>query len=206
MQAVEDFQKRLQGAFDYAVYAHEMAKARQSAEAAQHVKAPRYEERDNYWQSQKLWREAYTKARPSAKLGARWLGLFRIVKLVAKHAVKLDLPHYMKMHLVVHAGLTKIVMKKPAELCEEVPKRAEVIELDTNGEPLFKVKEILARRWRGRGYQRLTVMEGKANQEAEWQRTKDFLDPYGTIIEAFQNYTNAHRPLPELIKGSEESN
>lgn len=98
----------------------------------------------------------------------------------------------MKKDPVVYFSLTEPAVEKLSKLSEEVFQRAEVIELDVKEEPLFKMKEILAPRRRGKGYKWLSVMEGKANHEAEGQSTIGFLDRDGTIPEALYNYTIAH--------------
>lgn len=56
-------------------------------------------------------------------------------------------------------------LRSPQNCPRRFYKMAEVVQLDVEGEPLLKVKEILAHGRRGKGYQWLSVMEGVANQD-----------------------------------------
>lgn len=53
-------------------------------------------------------------------------------------------------------------------------------------------------RKRGAGYQWLAAKTGASLHEADWQPTRDFVDPDGTINEAFRRYICAHKRLPHL--------
>lgn len=203
VQAASDLKAQLEGAFRDARYAHQIAKARQCAEAGKHSKAPTYKTGDKLWVSRKLWVDQYSRSRPSAKLSARWFGPFTISKIIGKNAVKLELPAHIRTHPVVHVSLTKPATDKPLHLQDEVPARPELIEMDSDGAELFKVSKILAHRKAGKGYRWLTLMEGDETHEATWQPTKDFVDNDGTITEAFRDYIKEHSLLPDVLTRSE---
>lgn len=112
--------------------------------------------------------------------------------------MKLDLPRYMRTYPVIHVSLTKPAIDKPLELVAEVLTRSDAFERGTDGTPLFKAKQILSHRSRGRGYQWLTLMEGEETYDAEWQSSRDFVDTEGAIKEAFRDYIQEQELLSEL--------
>jgi hypothetical protein len=49
-----------------------------------------------------------------------------------------------------------------------------------------EVEAILAHRRRDRGYQFMTLLKGTATRDAEWQPTRDLIDPDGTMTQALR--------------------
>lgn len=137
----------------------------------------------------KLWRDSYIRARPSAKFGARCftpLTVLKLLRLLGQNAVKLNLPRYVRTHPVVQVSLTSPVISNPAKLMDEVSKQTEVLEVDSDEIALSKIREILADFHRGRRYPWITLFEGEANCEGEWQPRREFVDPDEAMTKTFQ--------------------
>lgn len=197
--SVDDLKQLLKSSMEDALYAHKLAKAKQSAKASTHCKVPNYKVGDMVWVSRKLLQDAYTKERPSMKLSARRFGPFPILRLIGKNAVELDLPAYLKTHRVIHVSFTRPYRAKPTRLQDEVPIQAEKpMHVDQSGEALYIVEKILSHRRRGRGYQFLTLLKGTPQHDAEWQPVRDFVDSDGTMNQEFDKYIKQNNILRNL--------
>lgn len=53
---------------------------------------------------------------------------------------------------------------------------------------MIEVQKIIQHKVNGSGYSSLTVEKSKSRHEAQWQPTSDFIDPDGTITEAFHTH------------------
>lgn len=102
-----EFQTILKGALDDARYLHELDKARLSAESAIHVKVLTCKVGDQVWALRKLFTDAYTCERPTAKLSSRHFGSYKITALVGENAVRIVLPSHMHCHKAVHVRCTR---------------------------------------------------------------------------------------------------
>lgn len=194
VESLMDFRDRLQMVFDDASYAHELAKARQTAQASLHSQIPNYKVGDKVWVSRKLFRDSYSKAQNSSK--ARRFGFFRILTLIGKNAVHFDFPSHMRIHPVIHVSHTKPHRVQPLGMSQ--PVRSTPFLVSEGERPLFRVDRILSHRKRGRGYQWLALMEGSNTHDAERQPTRDVVDADGTLAKAFHEYIVRHKLLPHL--------
>eukprot|EP00737_Agarophyton_chilense_P002170 gb/GEZJ01002467.1/.p1 GENE.gb/GEZJ01002467.1/~~gb/GEZJ01002467.1/.p1 ORF type:complete len:321 (-),score=19.04 gb/GEZJ01002467.1/:658-1620(-) len=107
VKSLGDFRDQMKMVLEDAAYAHELAKARQTAESSVHCRVPDCKVGDEVWVSRKLFRDSYSKAQASAKLSARRVGPFRILGLVGNNAVHLDFPSHIRTHPIVHVSHTK---------------------------------------------------------------------------------------------------
>ncbi len=57
----------------------------------------------------------YAKARPSSKLSTKSIGPFKILGLVGKNAIRLDLPPTMKVHPVINVSHTSPFHEQPSD-------------------------------------------------------------------------------------------
>ena len=203
VESVNEFKFRLRVALEDAHFAHQLAKARNSAYTAQRYHPHPYSVGDKVWIEKELFKDAIAKAQKSNKLGAKRFGPFTILELIGKNALCLDLPPNMKLHPVDHALHTRPFIEQPADISQPITLRPEPVP-DSDGSPLFKVDEILHHRNRGRGYQFLTLLEGAPRHEACWQPTRDFVDNDGTLTEVFFEYIKKHNILSQLWKEEEE--
>lgn len=197
LESLSDFRDHLKAVMQDAQYAHQLAKAKQIAEASVHFKRPNYCVGDRVWISHKLFKDSYSNAQKSSKLAARRYGPFRIMQIVGRNAVRLELPRHIRIHPVIHVSHTKPHQDQPPYIAQTA--RSVPVPVDATAEiPLFKVDRILAHRKRGRGFQWLTLMQNSSTHEAQWQPTRDFVDKDGTLTKAFRDYIVRNKLLSHL--------
>jgi hypothetical protein len=85
--------------------------------------------------------DAYSRSQESAKLTAKRFGPFRIVELVYKNAVKLELPDHLRIHPVVHVIHTKPLYEQPLDISFPVPVRPTPV--PTALGPEYEVESVL---------------------------------------------------------------
>lgn len=196
IESVDELRNRLQSALDDARFCHEIAKARQSAYTAQKYRPAPYEVGTRVWLNKGLFRDAIAKSQSSDKLSAKRFGPFRITELIGKNVIRVELPENVRIHPVVHVLHTTPYHAQYGHIAPPVAFLPQPVPSATG--LLFVVDRILAHRKRGRGFQWLTLMKGTPRHEAQWQPTRDFLDPDGMVTAAFHEYIVEHNLLPHL--------
>lgn len=149
------------------------------------------------WLSRKYFTDALSKTQPSRKLGVQRYAPFKVLELVGKHSIRLDLPPYITVRPVVHVEHTSRVIIPPHSLAQPRPSRLTPI-IQEDGMQLIFVHRILCHRKRGAGFQWLAAKTGTPLHEAEWQLTREFVGRDGTVNEAFYKYITEHNFLPHL--------
>jgi hypothetical protein len=142
LESVEDFKTALHTSLKDVQFSYKMSRARQAAQTSMRYIAPEYAIGDYVWLKNTLFTDTYSKSQESTKLSAKRFGLFRIVALIVKNAVKRALPDHIKIHPVVHVIHTTPHHDQPADISSPVPIRpAPVI---TKSGPEYEVESILA--------------------------------------------------------------
>lgn len=141
--------------------------------------------------------DAVSRQQDPRKLGAQSYGQFKILELIGKNALKLDLPPHLRAHNVIHVEHTKPFIMQPHDIARGVTEQPIPVQANA-GTLLYEVEEILAHRRRGRGYKWLALMRGSPQHDAVWQPTADFVDPDGTLTHAFHVCIKKHDLLPHL--------
>ena len=185
-QSVSDLKDVLKNSLSDAHYAYKLAKAAQAAQSAPNYKKPTYEIGDQVWLKQSLFKDEYAKSQPKDKLTARRFGPFKIIKLIGKNALKLELPSHLKIHSTVHVSHTRPFVKRLSDIDNPLPPPPEPVMKDQGAE--YQVEKILKHRKRGKKYRFLTLMKGDPTHEATWQPTTDFVDDDKTVNEVFLAY------------------
>ena len=100
-----------------------------------------------------------------SKLRRRWIGPFRVVKVVSPLAYEVDLPPGWKIHPVFHVSNLKRYARSPEFIRSETPPPPELVD----GEEEYKVEAIL--RHKGSGARRLyqVLWMGYPVTEASWE-------------------------------------
>jgi hypothetical protein len=122
--------------------------------------------------------DTYSRSQESAKLRTKWFGPFRFVELIGNNVGKLELPDHPSVH-VIH---TTPHFYRPPDKSSHIPGRPTPSPRSLG--PESEVESILAHKRRGPRIQFLTLMRGDPIRDAEWQPSRDFIDPDGTITEA----------------------
>uniref|UniRef100_A0A8C2B1F0 Gypsy retrotransposon integrase-like protein 1 n=1 Tax=Cyprinus carpio TaxID=7962 RepID=A0A8C2B1F0_CYPCA len=136
------------------------------------VKSPRYVAGQKVW----LSTSNLPLQSDSRKLAPRFIGPFRIIKIVNPVAVKLRLPQNLRrVHPVFHVSCIKPVSRSPP------PTSFSAVRIEDS--PVYTVRRIIDRRRRGRGHQYLVDWEGYGPEERSWVSPKDILDP--SLIDDF---------------------
>uniref|UniRef100_A0A9J7X1Y6 Uncharacterized protein n=1 Tax=Cyprinus carpio carpio TaxID=630221 RepID=A0A9J7X1Y6_CYPCA len=145
------------------------------------VKSPRYISGQKVW----LSTSNLPLQSDSRKLAPRFIGPFRIIKIVNPVAVKLRLPHNLRrVHPVFHVSCIKPVSRSPP------PTSFSAVRIE--GSPVYTVRRIIDMRRLGRGHQYLVDWEGYGPEERSWVSPKDILDP--SLIDDFLR-SRQHFPL-----------
>ncbi len=137
--------------------------------------------------STRAFRDYYSRERPSRKLQSKRIGPFRILKLIGKNAVRLELPATMRVHPAINVSHTSRFFQQPEDISRaRGPPPPPVFE--HNDDAYYDIDGILNHRLNRHGYQFLVLWKGYPTHEASWEPTSSFLDEHGDIHEALQDY------------------
>ncbi len=134
---------------------------------------------------------------PSRKLAPRFIGPYRVTKVVNPVAIRLKLPPALgRVHPVCHVSKVKPVFSSPLNPAGDRPTPPPPRLID--GSPTYTVRRLLDERRRGRGVQYLVDWEGYGPEERCWVPSRDVLDR--SLIEDFRRRRG--RPPPGVPGGA----
>lgn len=174
VESVNELQQRLLESFQDALFAHRLSQARQSAYNAKRYRPPSYKVGDEVWLSRKYFTDSASKVQVSRKLGVKRYGSFKIIEMIGKNAVRLDLPPNIRVHPVVHVERTARVTHQQKDLSNNQTIRPPVV-TERDGSLLMKADRVLHDRKRGRGFQLLTAYKGASPPRSRMATHKRFL-------------------------------
>jgi hypothetical protein len=150
----KDFLARLREAILEARAKYARAQERMAKDADKHKRAHNYKEDDKVWLS-----TANLRATAVGKLGAPFVGPFKILEMVGKNAAKLKLPATMKIHPVVNVSWLKPQHEAP-DIPGHTPAPPPAPVVDETGVRWY-VDELIGRRFRiaGRGRNATRVVD-----------------------------------------------
>jgi hypothetical protein len=141
----------------------------------------------------------------SHKLLPRYVGPFKVLRVINDVTYKLDLPANMKLHPVFHASELK-----PVPQGTTIPNQPLTVEVEGNVE--FLIDQILAHKVRQRRtkhthlawYVYLTSFEGQDASCNEWLTEDDFTCDgkiINTVLQAYKREHNLTSPLEDVQRG-----
>ncbi len=134
---------------------------------------------------------------PSRKLAPRFIGPYRVTKVVNPVAIRLKLPPALgRVHPVFHVSKVKPVFSSPLNPAGDRPTPPPSRLID--GSPTYTVRRLLDERRHGRGVQYLVDWEGYGPEERCWVPSRDVLDR--SLIEDFRRRRG--RPPPGAPGGA----
>ncbi|QRV99033.1 Retrotransposable element Tf2 protein [Ceratobasidium sp. AG-Ba] len=115
----------------------------------------------------KVWLDARNikTERPVAKLSAKKIGPYKVLKREGTHAFKLDLPHTLRVHPVFHTSL--VSLKKEDPFGRDPPQPP--AEVTPDGEEEYEVERILDSRKRRNQVQYLVHWKGYGPESNTWE-------------------------------------
>jgi hypothetical protein len=148
------------------------AQADQKRHADKHRRDERYAVGDDVLLSTKdLALVADPEQRRAAKLTARFVGPFRVTRVINDNAYELELPPQLRIHPVQNVSKLRRYRHSPAEFDgRPVPAdRPPPDCIDPAGDAEWHVERILAQRRVGRGMQYLVKWKGYPNEDSSWE-------------------------------------
>jgi len=197
--AVQDLQATLSAVATNAATSYADAQAIMIATREPKHRPPNYSVGDLVWLESSVYRDAFSRAQPSAKLAARRVGPFPILQLVGRNAVRLALPPTLRIHPVVNVSWTKPCRQQPRDLAAPVipPPSPVAGELE---HPEFVVDQVLAHRRRRGRFWFLTRWKGYPDHEASWEPARNFIDPSSIVSAPLLAYLRQHSiPLSAVV-------
>jgi hypothetical protein len=170
VEATSMFTTHLAQVLQQARTAMKAAQERQARYADQHRRDEEYQVGEKVWLSSTNVTTEAEKARPTTKLGPRFLGPFLITEKVSPVSYRLRLPAAMRVHDVFHVSALKQHHESPEEFGGRAPDRPPPATVDQEE---YEVDKILARRTRNRREELLVRWKGYDISEATWQTRAD---------------------------------
>jgi len=182
VESVNDFVTRMKNACQIAAENLALAQDYQSAYANQHRRPLQFNEGD--WALLSAEGIA-THTGPSRKLAPRWLGPFRVHKVISPLVYELALPATVKYHPVFHISKLKPYRAADDNIVQVLPEPA-------TEEPTYEVQDIVGYRKQGRRKQYLVLWKGYPLHEATWDNVED-LSQCTDLIQAYHARTEGGR-------------
>uniref|UniRef100_A0A1Y1NDZ2 RNA-directed DNA polymerase n=1 Tax=Photinus pyralis TaxID=7054 RepID=A0A1Y1NDZ2_PHOPY len=133
-------------------------------------------------------------ARPIPKLDHKFIGPFRIERVLGSHTYQLKLPHELSsIHNSFHTNLLRPSPNDPLPGQHNPPPPP--IALDEKGEKLWAIDKILdSKRTKGKGLQYHILWRGFGREEATWEPLHNVVNAHIAIKEFEKRYRNKPRP------------
>ncbi|OAQ57620.2 retrovirus polyprotein [Pochonia chlamydosporia 170] len=141
-------------------------------------------------------------ARPNPKLDHKFIGPFRIERVLSSHTYQLKLPHELaSIHNSFHTNLLRPSPNDPLPGQHNPPPPP--IALDERGERLWAIDKILdSKRTKGKGFKYHILWRGFGREEATWEHLHNVVNAHIAIKEFEKRYRNKPRPTRREIRSA----
>ena len=186
VQSVDDHRALLSSVFKDAQTSYISARERQRTRLESRFISPTYCVGDQVMLSTASYKDAFSRTRPSLKLLPRFIGPFKILELIGKNAVRLNLPNTMHVHPVINVSHTKPYHDQPDDIRLQTAEPPPPI-IGHLGEE-YEVDRVLNhRKVRGK-YQFLVLWKGHPPHDASWEPLPNFEHEDGTYHSSLHSY------------------
>ncbi len=197
VQSVEDHRAALEAIFKDAQAAYLASREQERDRIKTKYIPPTYAVGDQVLLRSSAYKDHYSRQRPSTKLNSRRIGPFKILALVGKNAIRLELPDSMKIYPVVNVSHTTRYEEQPAGICRPVAPPPPPI-MGPLGEE-YEVESVLQHRRRNRSYEFLVHWKGHPRHDASWEPLSNFEDADGTYHESLLSYLDENDIHDEVV-------
>jgi RNase H-like domain found in reverse transcriptase/Reverse transcriptase (RNA-dependent DNA polymerase)/Integrase zinc binding domain/Chromo (CHRromatin Organisation MOdifier) domain/Integrase core domain len=141
-------------------------------------------------------------ARPIPKLDHKFIGPFRIERVLNAHSYQLKLPHELdSIHNSFHTNLLRPSPNDPLPGQYNPPPPP--ITLDAKGEKLWAIEAILdSKRTKQKGFQYYILWRGFDHNDATWEPLHNVVNAHIAIKEFEKRYKNKPRPTKQEVQGA----
>lgn len=168
--AVNDYLTEISSAISLAKDNLKRAQDHQAKYANTHRRELDFQEGEEVLLSTANFIQEAMKFRPSKKLTEKFIGPYKIIKMISPVAAKLDLPPTMKIHPVFHVSLLKKIHYRPTRFQQDDPPEPPIVIHDQEE---YEVEEILDKEERKRGkgisIKYLVKWKGYPLSDATWE-------------------------------------
>ena len=163
---MEVFRENLEASLKDAEFTYKVSSTRQAPALFNRAQPHSYNVKYKVWKNKTLFTDEYTKSQDSAKLNVKRFGPYRIVQIIEKNAVKLELPARLKIRPVIHVAHTKTHYFQPQDIAIHIPERPAPVQTSLGDD--YVVEKTIAHIRRVRRFQFLTLMTGASRQDSTW--------------------------------------
>jgi hypothetical protein len=151
------------------------------------------DEAPEYHEGEKVWLSARNHSTdwPTKKLDHKWLGPFKILKVVSRAALKLQLPKGYRMHPIV--SVSDVRRHRPDEIAEH-PRHPEPGPTIIDGGEEYEVEKILDSKYIRCWLHYLIQWRGYPSSENSWIPDRDTQNTPDLITEFHQQHPSAPTP------------
>ena len=186
--AAVEFTDCLSRAYDNLVKAHSRILTQTNRS---HLDAPLYSVRDRVWLSTDNLRLPHA----SWKLSERWLGPYSITKLIGTNAVKLRLPHSMRIHPVVNISHVKPYRDHLPGQPVSAPGPSNVTE---DCEEEYEVEYIVDSWYKGKRLEYLIHWKGWSETDRTWEPVSNLGNAVDTVCDFHASHPSTPRRLRSI--------
>lgn len=141
-------------------------------------------------------------ARPIPKLDHKFIGPFRIERVLNPHSYRLKLPH--ELDLIHNSFHTNLLRPSPNDpLPGQFNPPPPPITLDAKGEKLWAIEAILdSKRTKQKGFQYHILWRGFGPEETTWEPLHNVVNSYIAIKEFEKRYKRKPRPTKHEVQSA----